>query len=111
MNVNEVLQFVDRLVVEKTGKHLDDIQKAVVEGTLQRQTYDDIAQKCHVTKNHVGDVGAELWKLVSEALGEDIKKTNFRSTFERLDISLSQSSQNICNVGNSQCNFGSLNFI
>jgi hypothetical protein len=81
MNVNEVLQFVDRLVVEKTGKHLDDIQKAVVEGTLQRQTYDDIAQKCHVTKNHVGDVGAELWKLVSEALGEDIKKTNFRSTF------------------------------
>ncbi|HBK21042.1 MAG TPA: ATPase, partial [Planktothrix sp. UBA10369] len=33
--------------------------------------------------------------------------TNFRSTFERLDISLSQSSQNICNVGNSQCNFGS----
>jgi len=107
MNVNEVLQFVDRLVVEKTGKHLDDIQKAVVEGTLQRQTYDDIAQKCHVTKNHVGDVGAELWKLVSEALGEDIKKTNFRSTFERLDISLSQSSQNICNVGNSQCNFGS----
>jgi len=107
MNVNEVLQFVDRLVVEKTGKHLDDIQKAVVEGTLQRQTYDDIAQKCHVTKNHVGDVGAELWKLVSEALGEDIKKTNFCSTFERLDISLSQSSQNICNVGNSQCNFGS----
>ena len=89
MNVNEVLQFVDRLVVEKTGKHLDDVQKAVVEGTWQRQTYDDIAQKCHITKNHVGDVGAELWQLLSEALGEDIKKTNFRSTFERLQLTSS----------------------
>ena len=93
MTVNEVLQFVDRLVVERTGKHLDDVQRAVVEGTWQRQTYDDIAQKCHVTKNHIADVGAELWQLLSEALGEDIKKSNFRSNIERVYI---QSSQNIC---------------
>lgn len=90
MNVNQVLQFVDRLVVERTGKHLDDVQRAVVEGTWERQTYDDIAQKCYVTKNHVGDVGAELWQLLSEILGEDIKKTNFCSTFERLQLTSSQ---------------------
>ena len=107
MNVNEVLQFVDRLVLEKTGKHLDDVQKAVVEGSWHRLNYDDIAKKCHVTQGHVGDVGAELWQLLSEALDENIKKTNFRSTLERLDISLSQSSQNICNIGNSHCSFGS----
>ncbi|MGB8688474.1 MAG: NB-ARC domain-containing protein [Microcoleus sp.] len=77
-------------MVERTGKHLDDVQRAVVEGTWERQTYDDIAQKCYVTKNHVGDVGAELWQLLSEALGEDIKKTNFRSTFERLQLTSSQ---------------------
>ena len=104
MNVNEVLQFVERLVVEKSGKHLNDVQKAVVEGTWQRQTYDDIAQKCHVTEGHVGDVGAELWQLLSEALGEDIKKTNFRSTFERLNI---ESSQNICIGTNHNFNFSS----
>ncbi|MEG4318282.1 MULTISPECIES: AAA family ATPase [unclassified Microcoleus] len=90
MNVSQLLQFVDRLVVERTGKHLDDVQRAVVEGTWERQTYDDIAQKCYVTKNHVGDVGAELWQLLSEILGEDIKKTNFRSTFERLQLTSSQ---------------------
>lgn len=77
MNVNQLLQFVDRLVVERTGKHLDDVQRAVVEGTWERQTYDDIAQKCYVTKNYVGDVGAELWQLLSEILGEDIKKIIF----------------------------------
>ncbi|MDM3847085.1 MAG: ATP-binding protein [Aphanizomenon gracile PMC638.10] len=86
MNVNEVLQFVDQLLIEKTGKHLDDIQKAVVEGTWERQTYDDIAKKCHITEGYVGDVGSELWKLLSEALGENIKKSNFRSVFERLNI-------------------------
>jgi hypothetical protein len=104
MNVNQVLQFVDRLVVERTGKHLDDVQRAVVEGTWERQTYDDIAQKCYVTKNHVGDVGAELWQLLSEILGEDIKKNNFRSNLERVYI---ESSQNICIGTNHNFNFSS----
>ena len=104
MNVNQVLQFVDRLVVERTGKHLDDVQRAVVEGTWERQTYDDIAQKCYVTKNHVGDVGAELWQLLSEILGEDIKKTNFRSSLERVYIESSDNS-NIYHINGSNNNF------
>lgn len=90
MNVKEVLQYVDGLVLEKTGKHLDDVQKAVVEGTWQKQTYDDIAKKCHLRKNHVGDVGYHLWQLLSEVIGEDIKKINFRSTIERLKLTSSQ---------------------
>lgn len=28
MNVKEVLQYIDGLVLEKTGKHLDDVQKS-----------------------------------------------------------------------------------
>jgi len=92
MDVNEVLQFVDRLVVEHTGKHLDDVQRAVVEGTWQRQTYDEISQKCHVSKNYVAEVGSELWQLLSAALDENIKKTNFISTIERIYIASSENS-------------------
>ena len=84
MTVKKALQYVDRLIVEQTGKHMDDLQKAVIEGTWQRQTYENIAQEHHVTKNHVGDVGYQLWQLLSEELGEDISKLNFRSTIERL---------------------------
>jgi ABC-type dipeptide/oligopeptide/nickel transport system ATPase subunit len=40
---------------------------------------------------------AELWQILSKELGEDIKKTNFRSRFERINI---ESSQNICIVTN-----------
>lgn len=104
MNVSQLLQFVDRLVVERTGKHLDDVQRAVVEGTWQRQTYDDIAQKCYVTKNHVADVGAELWQLLSEILDEDIKKSNFRSSLERVYIESSENS-NIYHINGSNNHF------
>jgi len=69
MDVNEVLQLVDRLVVKQTSKHLDHVQKAIVEGTWDRQSYDQIAEKCHVSKNYVADVGSELWQVLSKALG------------------------------------------
>jgi len=45
MDVNEALQFADQLVFKHTDKHLDSIQKAVVEGIWQRDTYEDIAKK------------------------------------------------------------------
>jgi hypothetical protein len=86
MTVKKALQYVDRLIVEQTGKHLDDLQKAVIEGTWQRQTYENIAQEHHATKNHVGDVGYKLWQLLSEELGEEINKLNFRSTIERRQL-------------------------
>ena len=98
MNVNEVVTFVDKIVFEKTGKHLDDVQAAVVQGTWERRTYDDIAQEFNVTKNHVGDISAELWQLLSQALGEDIKKTNFRSTLERIYIKSFPHSLNVYHI-------------
>jgi hypothetical protein len=105
MNVNELLQFVDRLVLDKTGKHLDDVQKAVIEGTYQRETYDEIAQKCHITKNHASDVGSELWKILSDILNEEIKKSNFRSNLERIYIKSSDTSSNIYNINGSHNHF------
>ncbi|MDJ0600740.1 MAG: AAA family ATPase, partial [Crocosphaera sp.] len=104
MSLNEVLQFVDNLVFEQTGKHLDHIQEAVVKGTWERETYDSIAEKCHVTTNHVGDVGYKLWQLLSEQLDEEINKRNFRSTIERLQVS---SSPIIIQNNNHNFNFGS----
>ncbi len=90
MNVTEISQLIDTLIFEHTGKHLDDVQKAVIEGTLHGQTYEEIGQKCHRSETHVRGVGYQLWKLLSEALGEDIKKSNFRSNLERVYTKSSQ---------------------
>ena len=89
MNVTEVLQFVDQLVHERTGKHLDNVQRIVVKGSYEGETYNEIGEKNNFNKGHLGEVGGDLWKLLSEALGEDIKKSNFRSTFERLQLTFS----------------------
>ena len=108
MTVDEVVKFVDKIVFEKTGKHLDDIQTAVVEGTWKRQTYDYIAREYNVSTSHVGDIGSELWQLLSEILNEDIKKTNFRSTLERVYYINSSQNPNIYCIGkNPYFNFSS----
>jgi NB-ARC domain len=90
MNVTEILQFVDGLVYQHTGKHLDDVQKAVVEGAYQGETYSEIGKNNKFNTNHLSDIGGDLWKLLSEILGEDLKKSNFRSTLERVYINSSQ---------------------
>lgn len=102
MNVTEVLQFADELVFQQTGKHLDDSQQAVVKGVWEGRTYEKIADECNRSERHVRDVGYKLWQILSEKLGEDIHKSNFHSTFERLKTS-PQSSQNttqqVVNIG------------
>jgi DNA-directed RNA polymerase specialized sigma24 family protein len=90
MNVTEALQFADRLVFQQTEKHLDDSQKTVIKGVWESKTYEEIARISHLSERHVRDVGYKLWQILSEALGEDIKKNNFRSTFERLELKSSQ---------------------
>jgi hypothetical protein len=90
MTVTEILQIADRLVFSQRGKHLDDLQEAVLKGVWQGQTYQVIADECHHSESRVRDVGYKLWEILSAQLGEDINKCNFRSTFERLDLTSSQ---------------------
>ncbi|ULB46105.1 ATP-binding protein, partial [Limnospira fusiformis KN01] len=44
MDITELLQFVDRLVSQQTGEHLDDLQKSIIQGLLTGKTYKDIAE-------------------------------------------------------------------
>ncbi|MEG5038592.1 MULTISPECIES: NB-ARC domain-containing protein [unclassified Microcoleus] len=88
MNLKEVLTLADRIVFEKTGQHLDDLQAAVLKGTLQRETYKHIAKDFDCSESSVRKVGAELWEILSEELGEDVSKSNLSSAMERLQIFL-----------------------
>ena len=83
MNLKEVLKLADEIVFTKTGQHLDDLQEAVLQGTLQRETYKEIAKSFDCSESRVREVGAELWQILSEQLGEDVSKSNFRSAMER----------------------------
>ncbi|MGL4497466.1 MAG: AAA family ATPase, partial [Planktothrix sp.] len=105
MDVQEVLQWTDRLVFSKTGKHLDSLQKAVVEGTWEGKKYPEIARTCNRSHERIKQVARELWQLISAELGEDIRQSNFRATLEQVEFS------NISNFGSDSTQiFGNINF-
>ncbi|MCB8759196.1 NB-ARC domain-containing protein [Planktothrix agardhii] len=83
MNLKEMLKFADEIVFAKTGQHLDDLQAAVLRGTLQRETYKEIAKDFDCSESRIREIGSQLWQLLSEELGENINKKNFRSAIDR----------------------------
>ncbi|MGB3264246.1 MAG: NB-ARC domain-containing protein [Microcoleus sp.] len=87
MDVQELLKFADGLVFTKIGKHLDDLQQAVVRGTWQGKRYSEISKEVHCTERHVRNVASKLWQTLSEILDEDVMKSNLRSTMERYEFS------------------------
>jgi len=66
MDVQEVLDWTDRLIFEKTGKHLDFLQKTVLEETWAGKKYPEIAQNCNRGHDRIKKVARKLWQLISK---------------------------------------------
>lgn len=82
MEIQDALQWTDELIFDRTGKHLDSLQRAILEGAWEGKGYQDIAQEYHCSSDHVRKSASKLWKLLSELLGEEVKKKNVRSLIE-----------------------------
>ncbi|GET40461.1 hypothetical protein [Microseira wollei] len=105
MDIREVLQFVDEVVYAKKGKRLNDLQRGIIEGTLKRQKYSEIAKNYNCTTGHTKEVGYELWRMLSDIFGETVDKKHLQSILERqinLNISFDKSSSSkiICCIIN-----------
>ena len=104
MDIQEAIEWTDDRVFTKTGKHLDSLQKTILEGTLENQTYKQLSEDYHCSKDHAKRVASDLWKLLSDVLGEDVKKSNFKSILKRIEFS------NISNLGSDSTQiFGNIN--
>ncbi len=87
MDFQEVLKWTDEQIFAKTGEHLDSLQATILQGTWQGQKYPEIAENYKCSEIHVKKKAAKLWHLLSEVLGEDIHKLNFRAIAERFHVS------------------------
>jgi DNA replication protein DnaC len=103
MDIQEAIEWTDDRVFAKTGKRLDSLQRTILEGTLENQSYKQIAQDYHCNKDHTKRVAAQLWKLLSDVLGEEVKKANLKSTLDRIEFS------HISNFGSDTQIFGDIN--
>ena len=86
MNWQEVLKYVDDLLFSQTGQHLDSLQIAILRGVFENQKYAHIAKEYNCTEGHVKDEAYALWQKLSETLQENLNKSNFRATIERIVI-------------------------
>ncbi len=83
MDTAPILQFVDEVLSAKTGKHLNDLQRGIIEGILNRQKYSDIADTYGCTAGHAKDVGYKLLQMLSDVFDEPVDKGNLESVLER----------------------------
>ena len=85
ITVTEVLQVVDELVFKHTGNHLTDLQRSAVKGIWQSQTYSEIADEFgYESENYIGNISRDLYKILSKELDEDVTKSNFCWSIERI---------------------------
>jgi len=90
MDWQTVLNSIDELVFQQTGKHLNNLQMGILKGVLNNEKYREIAEQYKCSNGHVKDEGYELWQLLSEIFGERLNKSNFVATVERLGFANSQ---------------------
>ena len=79
MGVDTAIEFTDSLLYEKTGQHLSDLQCCILKQVWGGKTYRAIATIAGYSEGHVKDVASQLWRLLSDVLGERITKGNYRS--------------------------------
>jgi AAA-like domain len=77
-------ETADVLITKHTGKHLSDIEVKVLQGAWQGKTYDQMAIAYGYSPEYLNkDVGNKLWQKLSEALGETVRKNNFKEALRR----------------------------
>ena len=82
MNSEEVLNLVDTALSNQTGKHLTALQREILQGSWNGETYPGIAKIAYCTEGHVRDTAAELWQELSAVLETKIGKKNLRRILE-----------------------------
>ncbi|HEY9865017.1 MAG TPA: ATP-binding protein [Candidatus Obscuribacterales bacterium] len=99
MEIQDILKWTDEQLLAKTGKHLDSLQKAILEGIWSHQDYKEIALTHQLSYAHVKKEAWELWKLLSDTIGEDVKKSNVCSVLEKAKFSNVSNSFDCVQIG------------
>ena len=107
MDIQTLLEWTDKQVLDKTGKHLDSLQESILQGIWEHQDYEEIAKDNQRSYDHIKKEAWKLWQLLSDVFEEDIKKSNVRSILENKASSIIDhfvNSPNSNNISNSRVN-------
>jgi SAM-dependent methyltransferase len=78
------IESVDQGFYNKHGRYLDDLQREILLRCYNsKQKYEQIATELNFDVGHITGRAAELWKLLSDVFGEEVRKANLRSSVKR----------------------------
>lgn len=83
LNFKTFLKIVSSLILQCKKRDLEKLEIAILEGVCQGQTYKEIAKDKNYGDRYLQEVGLKLWRDLSEALGEEVNKSNVRLTIEQ----------------------------
>ncbi len=80
MTLEEALTALETIL----GKgSLNDLEELIVLQSWEQKTYPEIAASSGYDDGYVKYVGFQLWKTLSDVLGERVSKNNFRTVLRR----------------------------
>ncbi|HCF27346.1 MAG TPA: hypothetical protein DEV81_09125, partial [Cyanobacteria bacterium UBA11049] len=80
MTVEEALATVEAILGKES---LNDLQEIIFRCCWEQKSYGEIAESCGYDADYIKYVGFQLWKKLSEAVGEKITKSNLRAALRR----------------------------
>ncbi len=84
LNLDEVIKISNQIVFTRFARDLTDVEIIIITGVWQEEEYEKIAAKHQYTTSYISqDVAPKLWKLLTNALGEKVKKRNFKQVLQR----------------------------
>jgi AAA-like domain len=78
--VTEILATIENLL---NPVYLSAVQELVVRQCWHGMSYEEIAESSGYDADYLRGVGARLWQMLSNAVGDRITKTNFRSVLRQ----------------------------
>jgi len=83
-NLDEAIKVANKVVNSKFDRNLTDVEIVIFKGAWQRQEYDEIAAQSQYATTYISqDAAPKLWKILSDSLGEKVKKSNFKEALKR----------------------------
>lgn len=83
-NLEDAIKIANQSVYLKFNRNLTDVEIIVLKGAWFREEYDAIAAKHQYATSYISqDVAPKLWKLLTQSLGEKVRKSNFKEALKR----------------------------
>ncbi|MCM0589947.1 MAG: AAA-like domain-containing protein [Gloeotrichia echinulata DVL01] len=84
LNSEQAIKLANQAVFRRFHRGLTNVEIIIIQGAWEREEYDEIAVKYKYTTNYISkDVAPKLWKMLTDALGEKVKKNNFKQALQR----------------------------